>query len=224
MRHVCVILIFILLSLPHSAKAMWEPAINLLSDATGNVNIDAPVAGQVVQGSVVIRGNTIMDGFKSYEVDFSYSELPTPTRFLIQESSVPIENGILAVWDTTTISDGEYTLTLVVNQTDGNKVEVSLPALRVRNYSPIETDTPTPLTPLMTLAPGKPTFIVTAWNTPIPSGTPYPPTPTALPTNPVEISSSQAILTLGRGAVFSIGVFAILGVYLGIRLMLQKRK
>jgi hypothetical protein len=43
------------------------------------------IAGQAVQGSVVIRGQADTVGFQSYEVDFSYTDNPTQTWFLIQE-------------------------------------------------------------------------------------------------------------------------------------------
>jgi hypothetical protein len=45
-----------------------------------------------------------------------------------------------------------------------------------------------------------------------------------LPTNPAEITSSQMILTLGKGALYSVGIFALLGAYLGLRNILSNRK
>jgi hypothetical protein len=157
-------------------------------------------------------------------VDFSYKDDPTNTWFLIQEGTTPIQEGVLAVWDTTIITDGEYTLRLLVTLTDGAQVEVLVSDLRLRNYSPIETDTPSPTPFYVTLAPGIPAVPSTAEHTPTPTPTPYPMTPTPLPTNPAVITSSQMVLTLGKGAAFSIGLLALLGAYLGVRSIVHKNR
>ncbi len=106
-------------------------------------------------------------GFSSAELLFSYADNPTGTWFLIQSiSELPVD-GPLAQWDTTTISDGSYTLRLVIRLADGSEIEQSVAGLRVRNYTPIETETPTPSTP--TIAP-----VIVGTSTPTP-------TPTQLP-------------------------------------------
>jgi hypothetical protein len=209
--------------LPHPINMMWKPSLQVQSTAVPNVIITTPIMGQPVQGSVVILGNTGIDGFQSYEIDFSYVDDPTQTWFLMQEGTTPIQNGVLTVWDTTTITDGEYTLRLMVTLTDGNQIEQLVKGVRVRNYSPIETDTPTPPLPSLTLVAGLPVASATPGFTPTQTLTPYPLTPTPLPTNPAEISSSQMLQTLGKGVLITIGLFIILGSYLGIRATLRNR-
>src|SRR4030067_1092432 len=216
MHHLILMLTLLMIVIPHPVNAEWKASTNLQADASSNTNIETPVTGQVIQGSVVIRGNTNTDGFQKYEVDFSYSEDPTHTWFLIQESNLPVQNGVLAVWDTTTITDGEYSLRLLVSLTDGNEMEVMIDGLRVRNYSAVETGTPAPFPPYFTLVPGRPIIFTTPGSTPTSTLTPEPPTPTSLPTNPAEISSSQMIFSLGQGVAYSVGIFAILGAYLGL--------
>ena len=224
MRHLSLILTLLVIIAPHPLMAEWRPAPHLQTNTASNASIVTPVTGQVVQGSMVIRGSTGMDRFQSYEVDFSYEGNPTNTWFLIQESTIPIQDGVLAVWDTTTITDGQYVMRLLINLTDGTQTEVLVNDLRVRNYSPVETDTPTPTTPYITLVPGIPAASSTPWYTPSPTQPPYPVTPTPLPTNPAEITTSQMVLSLGKGAGFSMGVLAILGAYLGLRTILRNRR
>ena len=223
MRHLSLILTLLVIVIHQPLMAELRFAPHLQNNATSYASIGSPVDGQAVQGSMAIRGSTGMEGFLSYEVDFSYDDDPTNTWFLIQESSTPVQEGILAVWDTTTITDGQYALRLLILLTDGTQTEVLVNELRVRNYSPVETDTPSPIL-YITLVPGMPTASTTPRYTSSPSLTPLPRTPTPLPTNPAEITSSQLVLSLGRGAGFSMGVLAILGAYLGLRAILRNRR
>jgi len=223
MRHLSLILTLLVIIVPHPVMAELRSSPHPQT-TTLSANIDTPVAGQVVQGSVIIRGNTSTDGFQSYEVDFSYVNDLTQTWFLIQESTTSIEDGVLAVWDTSTITDGEYSLRLLINQIDGTQLKALVTGVRVRNYSPNETDTPTPTLPYITIIPGLATASPTPWYTPTPTLTPHPMTPTPLPTNPAEITSLQMALTLGKGAGFSIGLLAILGAYVGLRTYLHNRR
>ena len=84
--------------------------------------------------------NTTLEGFQSAELDFGYLNDPTQTWFLITLSSEPLSGGKITEWDTTTITDGNYTLRLVVTQQDGNQVVATSEGIRVRNYSMIETE------------------------------------------------------------------------------------
>jgi len=223
MRHLSLILTLLVIIVPHPVMAELRSS-PYLQTSTSNANIDTPVAGQVVQGSVIIRGNASTVGFQSYEVDFSYVNDLTQTWFLIQERTTSIQDGVLAVWDTSTITDGAYLLRLLIKQIDGTQMETLVNGLRVRNYSPIETDTPTPIQASITILPGLNTASQTPWYTPSPTITPHPKTPTPLPTNPAVITSSQMVFTLGKGAGFSIGLLAILGVYAGLRTYLRNRR
>ena len=223
MRHLSLILTLLVILTPHPVMAGIR-FIRHPQTAVSNSYINTPTAGQVIQGSVVVRGSATADDFQSYEIDFSYMNDPTKTWFLIQESSTPIPDGVLAVWDTTTITDGEYSLRLLINQKDGSKLEVLVGDLRVRNYSPIETDTPTPIQSVSITAPDLVTASPTPFYTPTPTMTPQPKTPTPLPTNPAVITSSQMALSIGTGAGLSIGFLALLGTYVGLRSYFRNRK
>jgi hypothetical protein len=175
------------------------------------VGIQSPGTGKALQGNAAILGNTAVDGFTSATLYFGYTQDPTNTWFFIQSFDQPVANGMLAQWDTTTITDGAYDLKLSVLLQDGNKVDKIIRAVRVRNYTPIETDTPTPVTPSATPLPGAPT------STPTRTPTPILPTGTPLPTNPAQLSTAAVMDSLGKGALLVFGLFAILGLYVLLR-------
>lgn len=179
--------------------------------------ITSPVSGQALQGSVPILGASSIDGFQAAELSFGYAQDSTGSWFLIAESDQPVVEGELAQWDTTTITDGEYTLRLIVRTADGKETSVTVPNLRVRNYTPIETDTPavepTSLTIAETPAPT---------TTSTPTITPVPPSATPLPPNPAEIGPQDITLSLGKGVLATLGVFLVIGLYSSVRRFLRR--
>ena len=88
------------------------------------IEVSSPSAGEALQGVVQILGSTDMPDFLSSEVSFGYATDPTSTWFLIEQSSVPVEEGEIASWDTSTITDGEYRLRLQVFLTTGEVHEI----------------------------------------------------------------------------------------------------
>lgn len=173
--------------------------------------IQSPVPGQALQGNVDVLGNVEIDGFEYAEIVFGYSGDPTNTWFLIQHLPEPVAGTVLVTWDTTKITDGTYDLMLVVQRTDGNKMSHTIERLRVRNYTPVETNTPTPVTPTSTPLPG-------ALPTPTTTLTASPqPTPTPLPTNPARLTSKDINQSLERGILAVFGLFTIAGLYLLIK-------
>lgn len=110
--------------------------------------VESPVEGEVIQGKISITGSTDVIGFESYEVYFGFEGDETNTWFLLSDSKEPVKNGgVLAVWDTTQISDGNYRILLRVNLEDDKPTEIIINGLRLRNYLTIETSTPTPNKP-----------------------------------------------------------------------------
>jgi hypothetical protein len=202
-----------LLSLPghRTATQQDEP-----TSTPSQVAIIFPSAGDALQGSVPVSGNTAVDGFLSAELTFAYADDPTDTWFLILESDQPTSNGDLVQWDTTTLSDGQYTLRLVVTLEDSSQLVATVENLRVRNYTPIETDTPAPTE---TPVPGN-TPIPT--QTPTPTVTPIPPTSTALPPNPAQLTSQDITLSLGKGALGATAVLAVIGLYAAVRKAIRR--
>jgi len=187
-----------------------------------DIVIVAPQPGEALQGVVAIMGRTSLSGFRSAEILFGYANDPSQTWFFITESTAPVDAGLLAEWDTSTLTDGNYTLRLVVNRIDGSRVVVIVPGLRVRNYSPVETSTPTPLsspTASATPLPGSaPQYTQQA----LPSVTTIPPTITPLPTNPAELSQQDISHNLIRGAAGTGIALAALGLYIFIRKLFHR--
>jgi len=187
-----------------------------------DVVIVAPQPGQALQGVVAIMGHTSLSGFRSAEVLFGYANDPSQTWFFIAESTTPVDAGLLAEWDTSTLTDGNYTLRLVVYRTDGSRVVVIVPGLRVRNYSPVETSTPTPLSTPTASATPLPGSDTKSTQPALPSATTIPPTITPLPTNPAELSQHDISNNLMRGAAGTGIALATLGLYLVIRKLFHR--
>jgi len=169
------------------------------------ISIRSPQAGEVLQGQVTITGVSDIAAFISAEISFAYANDPTNTWFVISTSNQPVVDGTLATWDTTTITDGVYTLRLRVYLADGTFLDVTIPDLRLRNYTPIETATPT-ITPLV-LAP-----LPSA----TPTATPHP-TATPLPANPAALSARDVYVNLGYGALAATLFFILFGLYVYFR-------
>jgi hypothetical protein len=204
------------------AMLVGAPLLNGLAQQDTSPTVFSPQPGQALQGSVPINGNTAVEGFQSAELSFSYAGDARDTWFIIQEMDAPVSNGALADWDTTTLTDGEYTLRLVVRTDRGEPLVVTVSGLRVRNYTPVETATPPPRpspVPGVAAAP-------TAAPTSTPTSTPAPlqPSGAPLPPNPAEISPAQISGSLAKGALAALGVFILLAGYHGLRQLLRWRR
>lgn len=176
--------------------------------------LTAPQSGSAVQGSVNILGTTTQAGFQYAEVSFRYTGGQAGNWFLIQQIRKPVKDALLAVWDTTTIADGGYALRLQVFLEGGKVDEVIQTGLRVRNYTAIETSTPTPFQAATRSAAPHP--LETA--SPIPQTATPRPTPTPLPANPAQIQPTQLLGSL------AIGFGAILLIFFGIAMYQGARK
>lgn len=181
------------------------PLFGRQQEIAASPEILSPQNGEAVKGPVAIRGTTAVEGLVSWEITFTYAGDAPETWFLLAVGQKAIQDAILTQWDTTTITDGNYTLRLRVYLTDGGYQDAFVRDVRVRNYTPVETATPIPL-PTATLTPVPPTSIP-----PTPTVTPLPPTPTPLPPNPAALSRRHIQASVGYGALFTLLLFATLG-------------
>src|SRR4030067_616548 len=102
----------------------------------GFAELTSPHPGQVVSGLVTLSGTAAHPAFNRYELSFAYDEDPTDTWFSIGEPvDTRVIDGRLALWDTSTITDGDYSLRLRVWLQDGRSLEAVVPGVHVRNYS-----------------------------------------------------------------------------------------
>jgi hypothetical protein len=204
MQRVFVIsmLVFLLVSQPVRAQEQAQ------------FTISSPLEGEIVQGVAIVTGTVSALGFSSYELSFAYADDPTQTWFVIATSSLPVFEGELGAWDTTTLTDGDYSLRLRTFMLDGTMQEMTVPGLRVRNYTAVPTSTPTPTsTPVVQFAAPTAQRIEPVLATAIP----FLPTPTPLPPNPASLQQASILGALGRGALLVFLLFIGLGLLLRLR-------
>jgi hypothetical protein len=191
------------------------PLILLLIAAQDSppIAITSPAPDEVLRGQVTITGRLDLVSFASAALEFAYASNPTDTWFNIQTFSQPIANSTLAVWDTTSITDGAYVLRLRVNLEDGTSQETTLP-IKIGNDAlptPIAEPTSTPQeSDVLVPTP----FLLAA--SPTPTEVPRP-TPTALPPNPASLEGKEIYTSLGRGALVILGLFALAGLIIRVR-------
>jgi hypothetical protein len=171
------------------------------------------VTDELLRGEVTVTGKIDVPTFQSAQLEFAYASNPTNTWFTIQAFSQPVAESTLAVWDTTSITDGDYVLRLRLTFEDGTLQEVTVP-IKIGNDvlptpTPEPTATPEPETALIPTP-----FLLAA--SPTPTKEPRP-TPTALPSNPVALGQNQIYASLGRGALVILGLFALAGLIVRVR-------
>jgi hypothetical protein len=177
--------------------------------------ITSPRAGDVLLGEVSIIGSTDVQGFASARLDFRYASDPADTWFFLQTVPQPARETPLYLWNTTSITDGEYILRLRVTLLDGTFQEVAVPIV-IQNEAPVPTPTPVfTSTPEASIGIQLPTpFLLAA--SPTPTKIPRP-TPTALPPNPAALDRNNIVGSLSRGAVVIAGLFVCGGILLRLR-------
>jgi hypothetical protein len=180
------------------------------------VAFSSPTPGEALLGTVLIVLEINTGTPTSIELSFSYRGDPRETWFLISEESSVDQQEISFAWDTTTISDGDYTIK-VKAETEEEVHVYFLPDLRVRNYSPVETHTPIPTS---TPVPRETAVMsVKATSTP----TPLTPTATSMPPNPALITMNDIKASIIKGALVTFGLFVFLGIYQTLQARRRKK-
>jgi len=192
------------------------PFILLLIAAqdTPPVAITFPLTGDVLRGEITVTGTLDAENFLSAQLDFTYASNEAGNWFTLQTFSQPVLNSALAIWNTTSISDGDYILRLSVNLVDGTTQEVTVP-VKVQNDTVFMTPTSVPIATSDSVTIQIPTpFLLAA--SPTPTEVPRP-TPTALPTNSAALNQTAIYTSLGRGALVIIGLFIFAGIIIRLR-------
>jgi hypothetical protein len=171
------------------------------------IYITNPVEGSLAQKQVSINGKTDVNGFSRSEVEFSYMSNPVETWFLLSRSNRPVTDGQLALWDTSNLTDGDYSIRLRVFFADGSWRDVTVPGIRVRNYT--STQTPLPTSTERKTPASLPSLTSSPTSSPMP-------TPSPFPHNKAELSMPQVLASFGRGALAAILFFIIFGLALRI--------
>lgn len=168
----------------------------------GELSILSPGSGEVVRGVVQVTGSTGTNSFASYNLAYAYESSDTTNWFPIAAASQPVNSGILGSWDTSTITDGNYSLRLVVIQQDGSQNEILTKNVQVRNYTSPETTAGTGST--ITEVPGQ-----TQQTGPDEKALSEP--------NPASLEQIELKQAVIKGLAFGGGIIVLLGIYVLIR-------
>lgn len=127
----------------------WQAALAapLVQDVADMSVITSPQSNAIVRGQVPIIGSATHPQFQLYKVEYAAEPVSGDESFAIIGTihEDMVVNGELAVWDTTPLPDGSYTIRLRVVRLDGNYSEYVVSQVVVANTQPEQpTDTPTP--------------------------------------------------------------------------------
>lgn len=188
-----------------------------VAQAQTAIRITAPASGETLSGLVNVMGTSAADGFASAELSFAYASDSTSTWFLIYQTDQPVTEGLLAAWDTTLVTDGDYNLRLRVALQDGSVLESLVTGLRIRNQlsteTPVPTSTPEPIATTEFISPATP---LPPTPQPAPTSTRLP-TPTPFPPNPASLTDTQIYTSLGRGILITLLAFLVITLLLRFR-------
>lgn len=177
------------------------------------VNISSPQAGETLHGQVEIIGNMNAPNFLSAELTFSYAANVADTWFRIQTFSQPVAGPAIAVWDTASLTDGDYTLRLRVFFQDGSFQDVLISDLKIRNDAPL----PAEIVPTETAFPQFISTLPPPALTGLPAAAITYPSPKPLPANPASVTISSIYSTFGRGALITLVLFIFFSLLLRLR-------
>ncbi|MFN8411844.1 MAG: hypothetical protein U0Z26_05610 [Anaerolineales bacterium] len=206
-----------MLNLPIAMLKLFLLLTLLFQDPT--VTLTSPSSGGTLRGQVEVFGTMDVPNFSSAELAFSFSSStndasrPAESWFTIQTFPQPVKDSAIAIWDTTTLTDGDYDLHLRVYLQDGTTQDALLTNLKVRNDAPEPTATPLEEnfpTPANQIAP-------TANFLPSPTPTLVFNPPTALPSNPAALHADAIYNTLGRGALATLVLFVFISLLMRLR-------
>ncbi|MBN1429020.1 MAG: hypothetical protein JXB07_11590 [Anaerolineae bacterium] len=106
---------------PAAVDSMPSPVAEVSSNGCeiAGATITVPTSGEFVSGQVVVEGQANILDFAQYKF-----EINGPTTngnwVVVGTFTVPVIDGFLGTWDSTSLAPGNYTLRLVVIRTDGS--------------------------------------------------------------------------------------------------------
>ena len=174
------------------------------------VRIQSPLDGDFLQGSVQIIGTVTGTGLQTIEISFRYQDSQSQSWFVINKSTTPVVDDIIATWDTSTIADGVYQIRVLAVFENGREQEEIINNLNVRNYTPfdpIKTENPEVIS-----TENLQNQIVTLETTPTLRAS-----PTSMPPNEMVISQSQFITTAIQGGILGVLFLFVIALFIIIR-------
>jgi hypothetical protein len=190
---------------------------------TGRAKIDAPSMDTFESGTIQITGTATDPAFLEYDLDFTAdppvgAEGWQPVQPPIAQQ---VQDGVLAAWDTSVVSNGKYWIRLRVVRQDGSAIEDKV---RVRVVNVTATPILPQIIPTLTAAepvgaPPGPAATMSIWQpptrTPRPTMTPGGPTPTLRTFDPGDSPFRPELLQQAawNGLLMGVGAFVLLGGY-----------
>jgi hypothetical protein len=171
----------------------WSLPLSPVDEING-IAITAPKPNESIRGNFAISGSTEISGFSGFELSFAYNSTEKTTWFPIAVSTSRVKDGILAYWNTESITDGMYQLRLRVILNDGNILEELITPVIIQNDTPVAS-----ISPLEVGTAGY--LLVTEGATVTPA-----PTATKIAENPIIISNGK----METGLVFGVSGVIIL--------------
>jgi len=235
-----MVLVVILLAVGSPGWAAPQPQVQYF--------ITYPTEGMTLSGVVEIRGSANHPSAQWW-YNVSYAPGPEPTGGsqwvpLAQVENTPVQDDVLAVWDTTTVPDGVYTLALTVKgQDDPTYWQQFVRRLTVNNAQPVasptpeESPTPEPM-PTAVVGPSPTPVSIEQPATPTPRPSPTPrewegeeiPTPDVGADEQLGLAFDVDMLrdAFCDGALITVSLFALWGLYLlakvSVRWFLRRRR
>lgn len=182
------------------------------------VALTAPQNGETLRGQVQIQGRMDTPNFASAELAFTFASNASDSGgnwFIIQTIPQPTADSALTVWDTTSITDGDYTLRLRVFLQDGTFQDALVSDLKIRNDEPLPTATVPPTLQDFDFQPLNETPGAPAQSTATPAIS-YP-TSTPLPANPASLTTASILTIFWQSALFILVVFLFFSLILRLR-------
>ena len=179
------------------------------------VAVTAPQPGATPRGQVEIQGRMDAPNFASAELAFTFASSPGDVWFTIQTFPQPAAGPALATWDTTSITDGDYTLRLRVVLQDGTFQDALVSDLKIRNDEPLPTVPPTQTLAdfnFLNQTPGAP-----AQNQETPTPALMFPTSTPLPINPASLTTSDILTIFWQSSLVILVLFGFFSFILRLR-------
>ncbi|MEQ8677741.1 MAG: transglycosylase domain-containing protein [Aggregatilineales bacterium] len=135
----------------YAAQIGLTPPINAVPTQSCDVSTPIPVAritepsgGQTVQGNVNITGQISADNFNRYQLEYASANNPN-NFFLIGTFQQQQPNqGTIGTWDTTQVTNGQYTIRLAVFSNTGGFLYRTTQGITVNNPLPTATPQPVP--------------------------------------------------------------------------------
>lgn len=88
--------------------------------AVAGVQISSPGSGASVSGPVTVTGTADIAGFQFYKLEVAAGEQPGGYSVVGEMHYSPVQGGVLATWDTSSLPAGPYWVRLVVVDQTGN--------------------------------------------------------------------------------------------------------